>query len=169
MTHGSIADRAIKLIKARGRMRTSELAKALSVPATSIGSSLKWHSENGTLITCKVAIPGSKDQIEYRLSASGSPTNHFTVLDSQRTPPRPPRPDEIKPRPEGGHDASKRTNEPAAGGVKEAPAANGIRFAFLRGGTFVIVGAEEGSLLLTVPEARALREYFASPAMRGSA
>lgn len=76
-THsGSIAERAIALLKANGlAMRGGEIADALDVPQSSIVPCLKPHVENGTLVACLVLGKKGKQTYEYRISAGGKGPN----------------------------------------------------------------------------------------------
>jgi hypothetical protein len=65
-------------------IRTLALAEATGVPANSISVLLAPHVASGRLCTCKVTVPGSPAQNEYRKGA-GATAPKFQPLDTRRT------------------------------------------------------------------------------------
>ena len=66
-------------------IRTHELAKAADVNPNSIGVLLAPYILNGRIRCCKVTVPGSPAQNEYRKGA-GVPQPEFKILNTKRKP-----------------------------------------------------------------------------------
>lgn len=64
-------------------IRTSDLAERAGVPRGSVQALLAPHVESGRLHCCKVTVPGSQQQNEYRKGA-GVATPKFKPLNSKR-------------------------------------------------------------------------------------
>ena len=65
-------------------IRTQALAEATGVPVNSISVLLAPHVASGRLCTCKVTVPGSPAQNEYRKGA-GAATTAFKPLNTKRS------------------------------------------------------------------------------------
>lgn len=72
------AERAIKLLKERGALRTRGIADALGLPIADVGVYMRKLEEAGAVVSCEVAVPGTPPQKEWRLSAGGKPVP-FTI------------------------------------------------------------------------------------------
>lgn len=87
-SEGSIAQRAIALLKSRGEgvaMRSPEIAEALGVKCESIVGCLSEAVRAGVLVTCRVSKSGTGGFMnEYRLSASGPVHQPSTAVISPR-------------------------------------------------------------------------------------
>lgn len=64
-------------------IRTSELAERAGIPRGSVQAMLAAHVASGRLLCCKVSVPGSQTQNEYR-SGAGVATPEFKPLDTKR-------------------------------------------------------------------------------------
>lgn len=69
---GSAAEAALEFIRKQGgSARSKEIAQEIGVEAKSISAILSAAVDNGVLVACDVAVPGTPTQKEYRLSAGG--------------------------------------------------------------------------------------------------
>lgn len=86
----SYPQRAYEFIKARGVARSRDIAEHLGIFAADMGAMLERLVNEGHLLVCKVEVPGSRPQNEYRIG-SGMRAPAFRPLRSaSKRPPRHP-------------------------------------------------------------------------------
>lgn len=84
---GSVADRAIALLKQRGvAMRTSEIAEALATDPHNVPTYLARYVDAGVLVACDVLnVATGRKMKEYRISASGDARAAIAAAQQPRT------------------------------------------------------------------------------------
>lgn len=71
------AERALKLLKERGALRTRGIADALGLPIADVGNYMRKLEDTGAVVSCEVQVPGTRPQREWRLSAGGKPRGEY--------------------------------------------------------------------------------------------
>ena len=71
------AERALRLLKERGALRTRGIADALGLPIADVGNYMRKLEETGAVVSCEVQVPGTRPQREWRLSAGGKPRGEY--------------------------------------------------------------------------------------------
>lgn len=86
----SYPQRAYEFIKARGVARSRDIAEHLDIFAADVGAMLARLVDEGHLLVCKVEVPGTRAQNEYRIG-SGMRAPAFRALrGASKRPPRHP-------------------------------------------------------------------------------
>lgn len=89
-TTDSVATRALEVIKAKGSVRTREIAQAINEEPKIVSAALTYHVRAGTLVSCIVQVPGQPPQNEYRLSTAPGAYNPLRAMSrGEYSPPAP--------------------------------------------------------------------------------
>lgn len=68
---GTKIEQAIAFIRAQNGARSAQIARHLDCDADRVSAMLAPYVDDHTLVVCKIDVPGTRQQNEYRLSAGG--------------------------------------------------------------------------------------------------